>query len=118
LVDQYSAALALLATATTEEQVKFALLALAALFDSQAGSWGRHAVLTLADYHLLRSYAHGAQFQLDLLDIDRALFDPPTVQVELDGTPENVLDIELDLLPAAGPNYAPGRRSWIDITPN
>jgi hypothetical protein len=118
LLDAYADAIALLANAQTEEQVRFALMALAALFDDQAGSWGRHDVLTLADFHRLRSYAHGDKFKLDLLDIDRDLFEPPPpVEVEVDGTPANVQDIELDLLPAAGPNYAPGRRSWIDITP-
>lgn len=119
LLDEYKTQIAiLLDDNSTEEAVRLALLRLAAIFDNQSGSWGRHQVLTLADWHRLRSYAHGDKFKLDLLDIDRELFEPDTgIEVEVDGTPANVQDIELDLLPAAGPNYAPGRRSWIDITP-
>jgi hypothetical protein len=118
LLSSYEAALAALANAQTEAELTAALLNLAALFDGVAGSWGRHDVLTLADHYRLRGYAHQAQFNLDLLDIDRQLFEPPPpVELGIDGTPANVEDIELDLLPAAGPNYQPGRRSWVDLTP-
>ena len=118
LLSSYEAALAALADAQTEAELTNALLNLVALFDEVAGSWGRHAVLTLADHYRLRGYAHQAQFKLDLLDIDRQIFEPPPpVDLGIDGTPANVEDIELDLLPAAGPNYQPGRRSWVDLTP-
>ena len=118
LLADYEAALAALANAQTEAELTAALLNLAALFNRVAGSWGAHGVLTLADHYRLRGYAHQAQFNLDLLDIDRQIFEPPPpVDVGIDGTPANVSDIELDLLPAAGPNYQPGRRSWVDLTP-
>jgi hypothetical protein len=115
----YAGALDALANAKTEEQVRAALMALAAIFEERSGDWGVNKDLFMSDYHRLRSYAHEFKFKLDLLDIDKDLFSPPPpVELAVDGTPATVQDIELDLLPAAGPNYAPGRRSWIDITPN
>ena len=104
--------------------IENALITLAGIFGNLAGSW-QSEQYTLGDYHIMRNYIatqHNIRTgRLDnvLLDIDRSLVQPPLpVDLGIDGTPARVEDIELDLLPAAGPNYAPGRRSWIDITPN
>jgi hypothetical protein len=120
---EYAALLAELAAATQagdEARIAKALEALALLFKNNpiVGKWGVNQNLSLSDYHILRPYAHQDRFKLDLITIDLALFDqPPNLDVVMDGTPAPVADVELDLLPAAGPNYEPGRRSWTDITP-
>ncbi|WP_026186258.1 pilus assembly protein [Thioalkalivibrio thiocyanodenitrificans] len=62
----------------------------------------------LEQYHQYRGYAPGLVPDQHLLDIDR---------VSEDGTPADVVDASEDLSPALGPNFRPGRRSWIDITP-
>lgn len=121
LVNEYAQLLAELAEAALlgeegSETIQRVLGRLAELFGESAGSWGVNTDLTLADYHRLRSYAHGDQFNLNLLSIDEGLFSgSPDIDLDQDGTPAEVSDIELDLLPAAGPNYQPGRRSWTDI---
>lgn len=84
-----------------------ALIRLAEMFENDA---------KLAIYHRLRSYVSGAkqlQGHPNLILIDRGGLN---LQAE-DGTPVDVLDIERDLLPSLGPNYQPGRRSWMDLTP-
>jgi outer membrane protein assembly factor BamB len=71
-----------------------------------------HALLDanpdLAEYHRYRGYAPGLVPEHHLLDIDR---------VSEDGTPADVDDVAEDLRPAQGPNFRPGRRSWMDIAP-
>jgi hypothetical protein len=62
----------------------------------------------LAEYHRYRGYAPGLVPEHHLLDIDR---------VSEDGTPVEVEDVTEDLRPAQGPNFRPGRRSWMDIVP-
>ena len=121
LIDAYDAALTDLLAGNDIEN---ALITLAGIFNELAGNW-QNQEYTLGDYHIMRNYIatqHNLRTgRLDgfLLDIDRSLVQPPPpVDLGIDGTPAPVEDIELDLLPAAGPNYAPGRRSWIDITPN
>ena len=119
LKDRYIQALSLLQSETTVEE---GLRLLAQMFGTEVGSWARgrdpaYASLLLGYYDRMRSYANRAN--LNLLDIDQDLFQlpPPPVVLE-DLTPAGVDDVEVDLLPAAGPNFAPGRRSWIDLTPN
>ena len=91
-------------------RVEFALLRLAEIFAVDDGN--------IAIYHRLRSYIPGSK-QLEghpnLILIDRGGIDPGFTSE--DGTPVEVLDIERDLLPSLGPNYQPGRRSWMDLTP-
>lgn len=119
LKDQYIAALAMLQSEATVDE---GLRLLAAIFGTPVGSWAQgrgpeYADLLLGYYDRMRSYAK--RDNLKLLDIDRDLFVlPPPPEVREDLTPAQVDDVEVDLLPAAGPNYAPGRRSWIDLTPN
>ncbi len=88
------------------EIVEAALEALAAMFLEHPN---------IATYHRLRHYVPNSR-QLQehhLIAIDRG-----GVGTELvDGTPVEVIDIERDLLPSLGPNYQPGRRSWIDLVP-
>jgi hypothetical protein len=70
----------------------------------------------IADYHRLRHYVPNSK-QLQehhLIAIDRGGL---SLDLAVDGTPGEVVDIERDLLPSLGPNYQPGRRSWIDLTP-
>jgi hypothetical protein len=84
-----------------------ALIRLAAMFKADP---------KLAIYHRLRPYVSGAkqlQGHPNLILIDRGGLD----LLADDGTPVDVLDIERDLLPSLGPNYQPGRRSWMDLTP-
>lgn len=71
----------------------------------------------IADYHRLRHYVPNSKQLREnhLIRIDRANAE---IDVSIDGgTPVQVIDIERDLLPSLGPNYQPGRRSWIDLTP-
>jgi hypothetical protein len=114
----YASLLNDLANAATEAEIEAALLALSAILGERTGSWGVHKDLTLADYHLLRSYAHGDQFNLDLLDIDEGLFDdqPPDPLAD-DQAPADAEDIEDLDAEQPGPLVSPGRQSWIDITP-
>ena len=118
LQDAYAAALLALDNASTDEEIVAALQNLQAIFELIAGGKGQDAY-SMGYYHILKNYAHGEKFtNLDLLDMDKSLFQPPpAVDLSIDGTPADVQDVELDLLPAAGPNFAPGRRSWIDVTP-
>lgn len=119
LKQEYIDALALL---QSEATVAEGLTELARIFDTEVGSWAKgrdpeYASLLLGYYDRMRSYAK--HHSLKLLDIDRDLFElPPPPDVREDLTPATVDDVEVDLLPAAGPNFAPGRRSWIDLTPN
>lgn len=119
LKQDYIDALVLLQDEATVEE---GLLLLATLFGTEVGAWAKgrdpaYASLLLGYYDRMRSYAK--HHSLDLLDIDRKLFElPPPPEVREDLTPATVDDVEVDLLPAAGPNFAPGRRSWIDLTPN
>ena len=118
LKQEYIDALALLQTEATVEE---GLRLLASLFGTEVGSWARGRgdayTLLLGYYDRMRSYAK--HHSLKLLDIDQDLFElPPPPEVREDLTPATVDDVEVDLLPAAGPNFAPGRRSWIDLTPN
>jgi hypothetical protein len=83
-----------------------ALLKLAEMFEKHPG---------IADYHRMRHYVPNSKQLKDhhLIGIDRG-----AIGLEaLDGTPAPVVDIEADLLPSLGPNFQPGRRSWIDIAP-
>lgn len=70
----------------------------------------------IADYHRTRHYVPNSKQLNDghLIAIDRGALD---FDAALDGTPAPVVDIEADLLPSLGPNFQPGRRSWIDIAP-
>ena len=71
----------------------------------------------LADYHRLRHYVPNSK-QLNrnhLIGIDGG---GRRGEIGIDGTPAAVEEIEADLLPSLGPNYRPGRRSWIDLTPD
>ena len=118
LKQQYIDALALLQSEATVEE---GLRRLAELFNREVGEWaqgrGDAYTLLLGYYDRMRSYAK--RDNLNLLDIDQDLFQlPPPPVVREDLTPATVDDVEVDLLPAAGPNFAPGRRSWIDLTPN
>ena len=91
-------------------RVEAALLRLAEIFALDDGNIGI--------YHRLRSYIPDAkqlQNHPNLILIDRGGLDPGLTAE--DGTPVEVLDIERDLLPSLGPNYQPGRRSWMDLTP-
>jgi hypothetical protein len=81
------------------------------LFNKETGSTGAQKNLTLGEYHRMRYYVPNNP-DLILLPIDSGLF-----ELDVDGTPVNVSDVERDLLPSLGPNYQPGRRSWIDLTP-
>jgi hypothetical protein len=86
--------------------VEAALDALAALFQEHPN---------IANYHRLRHYVPNSR-QLQehhLIGLDRGGIGGELV----DGTPVEVVDIERDLLPSLGPNYQPGRRSWIDLVP-
>lgn len=67
------------------------------------------------DYHRLRHYVPNSKQLQDrhLLAIDGG----GTIDLAVDGTPVDVVDIERDLLPSLGPNYQLGRRSWIDLVP-
>jgi hypothetical protein len=118
LKQEYIDALALLQNEATVEE---GLRELARIFGTPVGDWARgrdpeYESLLLGYYDRMRSYAK--RDNLKLLDIDQDLFElPPPPQVTEDLTPATVEDVEVDLLPAAGPNFAPGRRSWIDITP-
>jgi hypothetical protein len=69
----------------------------------------------IADYHRLRHYvANSKQLQdRHLIAIDGG----GSIDLAVDGTPVDVVDIERDLLPSLGPNYQLGRRSWIDLVP-
>ena len=70
----------------------------------------------IAEYHRLRHYVPNSK-QLNenhLIRIDRGDW---SIDVSEDGTPVEVIDVERDLLPSLGPNYQPGRRSWIDLMP-
>jgi len=70
----------------------------------------------IADYHRLRHYVPNSK-QLNenhLIRIDKSGQD---IELAVDGTPVDVVDIERDLLPSLGPNYQLGRRSWIDLVP-
>ncbi len=70
----------------------------------------------IATYHLLRYHvplARQLQGHPNLIAIDSGGLGTELV----DGTPVEVVDIERDLLPSLGPNYQPGRRSWIDLVP-
>ncbi|WP_018234359.1 pilus assembly protein [Thioalkalivibrio thiocyanodenitrificans] len=69
----------------------------------------------LGDYHRYRIYAPGVVPDHMLLEIDRRLTESGLVGE--DGTPVTIEDLETDLLPALGPNFRPGRRSWIDLSP-
>lgn len=82
------------------------------LFTQITGSWGAQKDLTIGDYHRMRVYVLNNP-DLNLIELDRGLSFSP----EDAGTPIDVIDIERDLLPSLGPNYQPGRRSWMDITP-
>lgn len=119
LKQRYIDALALLQKEATVEE---GLRILAQLFGTPVGDWAKgrdseYATLLLGYYDRMRSYAK--RDNLKLLDIDQDLFElPPPPDVREDLTPATVDDVEVDLLPAAGPNFAPGRRSWIDLTPN
>lgn len=114
----YASLLNDLANAATEAEIETALLALSAILGERTGSWGVHKDLTLADYHLLRSYAHGDQFNLDLLDIDEGLFnDQPEDPLDDDQVPATASDIDDLDDEQPGPLADPGRQSWIDITP-
>jgi hypothetical protein len=87
--------------------VEAALLALAEMFTANPN---------IADYHRLRHYVPNSK-QLQehhLIAIDRGGL---SIDLAVDGTPGEVVDIERDLLPSLGPNYQPGRRSWMDLTP-
>ena len=95
-----------------ENRVREAIDGLQALFAELVGEWGAQKDLTVADYHRLRVYVPNNP-NLDLISIDRGI----GVELEGDGTPVEVSDVERDLLPSLGPNYQPGRRSWIDLTP-
>jgi hypothetical protein len=89
------------------EIVEAALIALGEMFEANPN---------IAVYHRLRHYVPNSK-QLQehhLISIDRG----GLTDLGADGTPVDVLDIERDLLPSLGPNYRPGRRSWIDLTPN
>jgi hypothetical protein len=81
------------------------------LFNKLTGSTGAQQNLTLGDYHRMRYYIPNNP-DLVLLPIDSGLF-----ELDVDGTPVDVADVERDLLPSLGPNYQPGRRSWIDLVP-
>ena len=69
----------------------------------------------IADYHRLRHYVPNSKQLQDhhLIAIDGG----GSVDLAVDGTPVDVVDIERDLLPSLGPNYQLGRRSWIDLVP-
>jgi hypothetical protein len=117
LKEDYINALALLQSELTVEE---GLRELARIFGTEVGAWaqgrGPEYTLLIGYYDRMRSYAK--RDNLKLLDIDQDLFElPPPPEVTEDLTPATVEDVEVDLLPAAGPNFAPGRRSWIDITP-
>jgi hypothetical protein len=89
------------------DNVAAALAALAEMFAANPN---------LATYHRLRHYVPNSK-QLEehhLIAIDRGGLS----DLAVDGTPVDVTDIERDLLPSLGPNYQPGRRSWIDLTPD
>ena len=88
--------------------------ALQDLFKTVIGDKGAQKALTIADYHRLRIYVPNSRVHPDdLIPIDR---ENSTFGRD-GGTPVEVSDIERDLLPSLGPNYQPGRRSWIDLTP-
>lgn len=106
LQQQYLALLAQLLS-PNEAEVAAAIKALGDMFANDP---------RIADYHRLRHYVDNSK-QLNenhLIDIDR---NSPSNNVTVDGTPAQVIDIERDLLPGLGPNFKPGRRSWMDITP-
>ena len=69
----------------------------------------------IADYHRLRHYVPNSKQLQDhhLIAIDGG----GSIDLAVDGTPVDVVDIERDLLPSLGPNYQLGRRSWIDLVP-
>ena len=81
------------------------------LFGTTVGTHANH-VFTISDYHKLRIYVPNSP-GLDLIPLDQGV----TFDSEDAGTPVDVADVERDLLPSLGPNFQPGRRSWIDITP-
>jgi hypothetical protein len=88
------------------EIVEAALIALAEMFEANPD---------IAVYHRLRHYVPNSR-QLQehhLIGLDSGGLGSEAD----DGTPAQVIDIERDLLPSLGPNYRPGRRSWIDLEP-
>lgn len=72
----------------------------------------------LAAYHNLRSYAPGVVPTQHLLEIDRNLNNGGGGGgVADDQTPSEVDDVTQDDNPIRGPNFVPGRRTWIDLLP-
>lgn len=88
------------------EIVEAAIIALADMFEQHPN---------IATYHRLRHYVPNSK---QLQEHHLIAIDSGGIGSELlDGTPLQVIDIERDLLPSLGPNYQPGRRSWIDLVP-
>ena len=107
--EEYAAALAAIAAALAagdEDALNVALQNLGVLLQDPE----------LANYHNLRSYAPGVVPVQHLLEIDRLLGDGAG-GVAIDQTPAEVDDVSQDDNPTRGPNFVPGRRTWIDLRP-
>ncbi len=99
-------ALSLALAAGDEEAVANALVNLGTLLQDAA----------LMAYHRLRFYAPGVVPVQHLLEIDKRLGEGGG-SVADDQTPAEVEDITQDDNPIRGPNFVPGRRTWIDLVP-
>ncbi|MBA4741311.1 MAG: hypothetical protein H2060_01220 [Azoarcus sp.] len=99
-------ALSLALAAGDEDAVADALANLGTLLQDAA----------LMAYHRLRFYAPGVVPVQHLLDIDKRLGEGGG-SVADDQTPAEVEDITQDDNPIRGPNFVPGRRTWIDLVP-
>lgn len=107
-LNRYFQLLEIIDSATTETDRNQALLELAELIDGNA---------LLEAYHNIRDYVGDKIPEQHKLDGDKAQGgdDSATVGSSVDGTPAQVTTIETIDLEAKGPNFAYGRRNWIDI---
>ena len=111
LIDQYAAFLRALQTAQAQQDeaaINQALLDLGQLLKDHPD---------LAKYDHYRDYAPGHIPEQKLQDIDKGQLDDGGSgnSSSLDGTPADVTTIETIDLEAKGPNFAYGRRNWVDI---
>jgi hypothetical protein len=108
-LQRYSELLQIIEDPESEDQLNQALLELANLLASSP---------ELAEYVKYREYVSPKyNYGKDLLDIDRKQLEGggSDASTNEDGTPADVTTIETIDLEAKGPNFAYGRRNWVDI---